>query len=345
MISTKELDPNLLEAEFYKKPFFFSYSSFNKLLTAPAVFYKEYIMKEREETYAKHLLEGIIIHYLVLENQGFDEKFIISSEDLPSPNNQLVADTCFRAYLEQNDDTLELKDFEELILETLKDINLYQSLKDTKDGTGDSKRIGKIVEAKTIAYFNFLKKKKNRTIIDSALLDKCTRRADVVKKNAEMRELLGLDIVPDGRIFGVYNELHIRIDPEEERMFGYQGTIDNLVVDARKKLIRINDFKTTGKSLTDFSDSVEFWNYWLQAAMYIKLVRNFFSEVLTDEWAIEFRFIVFDKYDQLYAFPVRPETMSSWEEKLKEVELQGTYHIESKDFSLPYNYAQGNVEL
>ena len=35
MLKTKELDTNLLEAEFYEKPFKFSYSSLNKLMTSP----------------------------------------------------------------------------------------------------------------------------------------------------------------------------------------------------------------------------------------------------------------------------------------------------------------------
>jgi hypothetical protein len=81
-ISTKELDTNLLEAEFYEKPFYFSYSSLNKLITAPAIFYKEYVRREREDEFKKYLLEGIIIHYLVLEHQGFDDKFLVTSDNL-----------------------------------------------------------------------------------------------------------------------------------------------------------------------------------------------------------------------------------------------------------------------
>ena len=42
---SRELDPNLLEAAFYDKPFKFSYSSMNKVLTSPGIFYKEYVLK------------------------------------------------------------------------------------------------------------------------------------------------------------------------------------------------------------------------------------------------------------------------------------------------------------
>ena len=344
-IQTKELDPHLLEAAFYEKAFQFSYSSMNKVLTSPGIFYREYVLKDREIQYGKHLLEGIIIHYLVLENKGFDDKFLVLSDNLPSDTNRAVADYCFEMYKQKDDTTLILSDFRDEILEHLVEINKHQSLKDTKDGLGDDKRIAKIADQRTLDYFEFLKKKEGRTIIDSALLDKCTRRADIVKANTQMRELLGLDLVSDGRTYGVYNELDLDIKAVEGEHFGYKGIIDNLVVDVQNKTIRINDFKTTGKSLTNFEEAVEYWNYWLQAAMYVKLVKSFLSAVIDEHWTIEFRFIVFDKYDQLYAFPVTAETLQAWVEKMKVVEKEAEYHYVSKDFTLPYEYAQGEVKL
>jgi len=347
MISTKELDPNLLEAEFYDKPFNFSYSSLNKLITSPGIFYTEYILKKREVQYGKHLLEGTIIHYLVLENQGFDEKFIVSSETLPGETNMIVANYCFDAYaaMKDPDETLELCDFEPQILECLKNIDKHQSLKDTKDGLGDDKRVNKIVEPKTEEYFKFLKNKEGRTIIDSAMLDKCTRRGQVVTENVKMRELLGLDLISDGIKYGVYNELYVEVPAKEGSLFGFKGFIDNLVVDVAKKAVYINDFKTTGKTLTKFDESVDFWNYWMQAAVYKQLVKDYLKAVLTDEWTIEFRFIVFDKYDQLYAFEVTNETMDKWETRLQVAIKEASYHYESRDFTLPYDFAKGNVKL
>jgi hypothetical protein len=344
-IQTKELDVNLLEAEFYEKPFYFSYSSLNKLLTAPPLFYKEYILKEREEKHHKYLLEGSLIHYLILENQDFDNKFLVTPDSLPSENSIQVIEHVFKRYLEDDDETLELKDYPKEILEKLEEMDLHQSLKDTKDGLGDDKRIAKIVEPKSELYFEFLKKQKGRIIIDSALLDECTRRADIIKTNSQMRELLGLDIVSDGKRFGVYNELPISIDAEGKELFGYKGVLDNMVIDVKNKLVRINDFKTTSKSLNDFEKSVDYFNYWLQASVYLKLISKFLSKVLTNEWTIEFRFIVFDQYNQLYAFPVSNETLEIWNNKFLEVQKIAKYHYTNKDFTLPYEYALGNVKL
>lgn len=338
-ISTKELDSNLLEAEFYEKPFYFSYSSLNKLLVAPSIFYREYVLKQREDEFKKYLLEGIIIHYLVLEHQGFDDKFLVTPDNLPSANSITVAERIYEIYKEKSDDTLELGDFVQEIDDILTEMNLHQNVKD------QDKRIAKIIEPKTELYFEFLKKQNGRTIIDSALLDTCTRRADIVKSNSQIRELLGLDIISDGKTYGVYNELELKVEAEKEKHFGYKGILDNLVVDVKNKTIRINDFKTTNKTITEFSETVEYWNYWLQAAMYMKLVRNFLRNVIKDDWCIEFRFITFDKYDQLYAFLVSETTMAKWENRLVEIEKQAEYHYTSKDFTLPYDYALSNVKL
>lgn len=346
---------NQKEAEFYSNPFSFSFSSLNTLVTAPKAFYKEYVLKEKEDEFKKYLLEGTLIHYLVLENINFDDKFIVATDDLPSENNVLIAERIFNTlYPNKLKEAIEeatilgtvpptelyLKDFANEIDLILTEINLHQTI---KDGV---KRLAKVIEPKAEAYFNFLKTKNNRTIIDSAMLDKCTKRAGIIKNNSQMRELLGLDIHADGKTFGVYNELHIEIPAEELKLpFGFKGIIDNVVIDVKNKLVRINDFKTTGKSLTEFPDTVKFWNYWIQAVMYTKLINKFFNKILTDSWTIEFRFLVFDKYDQLYPFLVSTETLNNWTIDFENTIKEALYHYNFKDFSLPYNYALGNVKL
>jgi hypothetical protein len=339
MLSTKDLDINYLESKFFENKIYFSYSSLNKLLINPLLFYKEYILLEKDEETYKHLIEGTLIHYLILEHQGFDDKFLVTPDKLPSDNIKQVLDKVYKIYLEQGNDQLTLSDFEDQIDDMLREVDLYQAIKD-KD-----KRIGKVLEQKCIEYFEFLKRQDGRLIIDSATLDSCTERANIVKNNSKMRELLGLDLNSDGINYGVYNELELRIEAEENKLFGYKGIIDNIVVDVKKKKVYINDFKTTSKSLTLFSESVTYWNYWLQAALYLKLVRNYLKSVLKDDWVIEFRFIVFDRYNMLYAFEVTEETIASWLNELNKVEKIAEYHCKSRDFTLPYDYALGIVKL
>ena len=360
MIQTKEIDVNLLEAEFYEKDFKFSYSSMSKLVTAPKLFYRDYILKQREESFGKHLLEGILIHYLVLEENGgakFDDSFIVTSDTLPSENVMIVIDKVFKEYESHDEEPAggaTLAAYSTLILNTLIDINLYQALKDDKKPpagggpmrTGDEKRLDKVIETKTEEYFQFLINKKGRTIIDSAILDKCTRRADIVKANDRMRDLLGLDLENDGKNYGVYNEIMLDCEAVEGMPFGYKGIVDNMVVDVANKVIRINDFKTTGKNLTDFPKSVEIWNYWIQTVVYMKLIKEYLKGVLSKGgWRIEFRFLVVDKYDQLYDFEVTEETLKEWTARFEQTEKDAVYHYENREYTLPVDYISGNVKL
>src|SRR5690606_28066441 len=110
--------------------------------TAPSIFYTEYVLKKKEIRLEKHLLEGTLIHYLLLDNLAFDEKFLVTPETLPSDNSMKVANSIFEIYSQKitedpSNDKLELVDFEIEILEVLQEMNLHQALKDTKDGTGD----------------------------------------------------------------------------------------------------------------------------------------------------------------------------------------------------------------
>ena len=340
MIETIAKDNNLLEAEFYSKKFYFSYSSMNKLLLSPSVFYKEYILKQKDDEHKKYLLEGTLIHFLVLEDQArFDDHFIVSSENLPSANSIAVVENIFNIYQQQDNKSLELKDFEDEVDQALTDLNLHQHIKDP------AKRLAKIVEPKAEQYFNFLKNKGDKTIIDSELLDKCTQRAEIVKSNKQIMDLLGAHLECDHKTCAVYNELKLQYAEDE---WGYKGILDNVVIDVPSKTVRINDFKTSSKPLDQFTDAVEYWNYWLQAIVYLKLIRNFLEEkvkVDPDKWNIEFRFIVFDRYDQLYPFKVSDSTVKDWENNFKIIIEDIKYHMISRDFTLPAKFAKGNVEL
>ena len=126
---------------FYESKFYFSYSSINKLLFSPRLFHSHYILNEREDSIDQHLVMGRVIHCLLLDENNFNNEFIVTPGKLPSDNPRQVINEVFKVFLEVSwDSDMSLIDFEDVILEKLKSINLYQSLKDTKDGTGDEKR-------------------------------------------------------------------------------------------------------------------------------------------------------------------------------------------------------------
>jgi len=324
--------------------FKFSYSSLKKLLDTPKIFYKEYVLGEKEISTEKYLLEGSLIHYLLLDNEKFDSKYIVASDKLPSPTNIAVAKYVF----ENSSKGSSLEDNETLILKKLQELDKHQSLKDTKDGvTGDSKRLKKIIEPNTEEYYKFLQLKGSKEIIDSEMLDKCTRRVDIIKEDLDTLKLLGLgeykDLYQD-----VKCEYPIDIKNVRGSRFGLKGILDNVTVDKNSK-VTINDFKTTSKDLSKFSETVDFYRYSLQAAVYVELVRVMFEEELDIKLSssdINFNFVVFDRFDQLYTFPVSKDTLDNWKiEFVHDILPKVTWHVESQRYDLPYEFALKKVYL
>ena len=79
------------EEEFYANDAFcFSYSSLNKLLFSPSLFYKDYILKQREIQTDKHLIAGKLIHCLVFEPENLLKKFNLVPGKTPSDSVRKV---------------------------------------------------------------------------------------------------------------------------------------------------------------------------------------------------------------------------------------------------------------
>ena len=110
------------------------------------------------------------------------------------------------------------------------------------------------------------------------------------------------------------------------------------------KEITIIDFKTTSKSLEKFAETVDFYNYWMQAVIYTTMViKN--NEKDVTSYKINFKFVVIDNYDQVYVFDVRNETLQEWFLGFNNVLKVVNYHWEERDYSLPYEFAKNNVTL
>jgi len=335
MIQTKEgINVLALEEEFYSKPFNLSYSGLNRLLFSPKLFYSHYVLQQKEEKLDSYLLEGKVIHCLLLDSDNFNKQFVVSPLSLPSDNPKLVVDKVFRYAQETNSLDQDLRSFEAVILDILKEINLHQSLKT------DEQRVDKMVTDQTVSYFDFLKQKGSKDVIDTEMYNRCLESVQVLRQNPEVVKVLDL--------YGnsgstVYSEHQIQIDLPGYP-FGLKGIIDNLVVNESNKTIVINDLKTTGKTVAEFAETVDYYNYWLQAAIYKKLVMMNFA--VDGTWKVEFNFIVIDKYKQTYVFPVSDETMNKWYlTGLSNALAKAKYHYEKREFSLPYDMVVTKVVL
>ena len=316
------------EENFYKKKFHFSYSGFNKLLFAPSAFYKHYILNQREDKMEQHLIEGSLLHCLLLEEDKFHDKYVVSPVNLPGDSIKNVVDKVFVKALVTNNLHLSLEELEDDIVQILQDINLYQSLKT------DAQRVEKVVTDASISYYNFLATKGDKAVIDEDTLNKVKGYAEIVRSNDKITSLLNIG--------GTYSQSEVPLVMDTQYDFGLRGFVDNINIDHDAKVIYINDLKTSGKMLQDFPETIDYYKYWLQAAVYCRLVRANYS---LGNYKIKFHFIVVDKLTQCYAFEVSTVTLNSWMDKLDEIMKIADYHYTNRKFDLPYEYEVGNVIL
>lgn len=332
MVNTK-LDSKGLEDKFYSQPFSFSYSGLSKLLYSPGLFYNHYILQEREERLDQHLIEGKVIHCMLLDNGSFNNQFIVSPSNLPSTNSKSVIDKLFydKKVVEG-----ELEEHDQLILEILRDINLHQSLKT------DQQRLDKIITEDVKSYWGFLKQKGNKDLLDQETLDKCTKSVEILKNDKHVNELMGLTM-SDFELQEIFNEQPIETELKNAP-FGLKGIVDNIKIDYAAKTVYINDLKTSSKTLSEFKESIEYYNYDLQAAIYSVLVSYKFSEILNSSWKIQFSFVVIDKYQQVGIYEVSQDTLIRWDEKLSNTLEIARAHYITRDYTKPAEFiAQGKV--
>lgn len=330
----------IMQDKFYEKKFYFSYSSLNKLMWSPAVFYQLYVLGMKEEKVDQHLVQGKIVHALLLEEDKFNEQFIVSPSKLPGDGVKAVVDRVFAHYLElsQNGDArTELNEFDNAILDVMKDMNYFQALKT------DQQRLDKIIIPEATNYWDFLKVKGDKTLIDQPSLDFCKSAVELVKKDKNLCKLIGCNLSDFDNV-EVFNEEFMEATASN-RPFGIKGIIDNLVINHDEKVIYINDVKTTSKDLKDFPETIEFYSYWLQAIIYCTLVSIKYNDLLQKGYALKFHFVVIDKMFQTYAFPVSEKTLSAWLERLNGTLNKAEWHYTNKSYDLPYEFATGSVTL
>jgi hypothetical protein len=320
--------------EFYSKPFYFSYSSLNKLLFSPKHFYEHYVLKQKEDKIESYLIEGKMLHCLLLEPENFEKQFIIQPGKTPTGKTLDVLLKVYEHYLELNNPDLELSDMSDTILNILSSINLHQSLKT------DEQRIDKIITSENKDYFNFLKVREGKSITDHGTKLKVEESVNYVKANNEIMSLLNLESTD------TYNELYLNIDIPNVS-FGLKGFIDNISIDHSSKTIFVNDLKTTSKPIQRFPESIEFYRYDLQAAIYYTLVKHKIKELdeKAEKYKIVFTFIAVDSFNNAYPFQVSPSTMKTWLTNLSQALKKAQYHYDKKDYTLPFELATYSIIL
>jgi len=236
-------------------------------------------------------------------------------------------------------DAKTLADCEEfVILDSLKSMNLYQSLK------ADEARLNKIRTEEAEMYWKFLNNK-DKDVIDRDTFDRVGVSINYLKNNEEVLDILVNDAPTDFDLDPVtyYKEQYLKSELVDCD-FGLHGYVDFYKVDTDKKEVTIVDLKTTGKTVADFKETIDFYNYWLQAAIYMKLVYDSLGDD-RDEYKIQFKFIVIDKYYQVYVFDVTEQTINDWADGFAGVLNVAKFHYNSRNYSLPMDMLVNKVKL
>jgi hypothetical protein len=307
----------------------------------PQAFYQMYVLGNREEKTESYLVNGKIIHALLLEPEKFDQQFIISPNKLPGDSTRSVVDRIYHHHVElakNGDERTSLVEFTDAILDVLKDINLHQSLKT------DQQRIDKVFTPEAVEYWNFLKTKGNKTLIDQETYDFCKIGVDLIKLNKEVCSLIGCDVNEFSNGKEVFNELPAEVDMTD-KPFGLKGIIDNVVIDHDNQIIYINDIKTTSKELKDFPESIEFYNYWMQAAIYSTIIAIKYLHLIDRGYQFQFHFVVIDKNYQVYPFLVSENTLNNWFDRFNKTIEKAHWHYANKNYDLPYDFALHKITL
>jgi hypothetical protein len=322
------------ENEFFDKTFMMSYSGLNKLVHSPASFYHHYVLGQKEDVYDKNMIEGSLIHCLLLNPSDFEDQFVLSSDANPSENQIQVLHRLYEHYKElkaSGDHREELDEFNYAITDILQDINLYQSMK-------PETRLAKMVNDSTRSYWEYLKKSEGRTVIDHDTHDFAKAVVEKITSNAQIMDLMGF-FGDEMNGITMQNESELVTFLGEDLPFGIRGFLDNMVFDKQKKEIRINDLKKTGKELKSFTESIDYFRYWMQAAFYNMLVKKIYlSKPEYSDYKLIFRFIVVDPYMQIAPIKVTDETMKKWEEDTMTLLAEASYHFNNKNFELPYQF-------
>ena len=314
--------------------FKFSYSSMNRLRFSPKLFYKDYILKDREPKLDKHLIEGRLLHLLLLQPDNFENDFALLPGKIPSDSLRkvlmLIPNHTEKKELSKVDDNV--------ILDCLHQVNLYQSLKNS------DKRVAKVRTPECEDYYRFMLLSEGKDIIDQDMYDKTAERVEIVKSKKDIMDLLD-PVVTDFELdeTETFAESYLECDLRDLK-FGLKGYVDKYIIDHKKRSITIIDIKTSGKSITDFVDTVDYYNYWMQAAIYTMLVLKNVPDGIQG-YKINFNFIVVDTYNQIYNFEVSEQTMQSWGKNLMSIIKACEFHLNEMNFDLPYEFINNKVIL
>lgn len=311
---------------------YFSPSALSLFFYSPNKWYKRYIegvIEKDPETEAQLL--GSVVHCLLLRKDDFDKEFLIPNFKVPTAPVKAIVDKIYRDHCKDTELNRELEDFTQEILWLCQESDYNMHLK------SDDARVKKVIEPGK-EYFQYLKSAEGKRILTQENYDKCLLVVEKLKSDPTVLELLAFESKEE-------NYFEVQVQEKYNAYFGLKGVLDNYRIDHAQKTIFLNDLKVTTKKLNEFVESVNYWRYDRQIAIYAYMLCMKYDYLLADNYRLKAHFIVVDKDNDVYCFPIKEETLLSWFEKMKEELTTVSWHIQNDKFNLPYEFERGLIAI
>lgn len=227
------------------------------------------------------LLFGSMVDCLVTKPEEFPKQYLIAEIPALSETMQAVA-----GYLLEEHSSSSLAFItDEDILAAAKVLNVYPTYK-------DATRVQKIRESCS-EYYNLMKKSGDKVVVASSIGDEAVKAADAL-----LNDPLTSQFLRPNEFFGDYDILfQLQFTGVSPDGIPFKGMLDAVKIDHANKRIYPCDIKTT-KDVYSFEDSFFKYRYYLQAEMYMYLLKETIKEKcpeLAEYQMMPYQFIVIDR--------------------------------------------------
>lgn len=184
-------------------------------------------------------------------------------------------------------------------------------------------------------YFNFLKESNGKLSISKQNLWLIEKAKTNLTNNKKSFDLLFNDFIHEKNGVEIFNEYPIEFEYEGIKC---KAKIDKLFIDHKNKKIVLVDLKTTGKPISKFKESVQFYEYNRQLAWYKLAINTKFK--LDYEFEIFIIAIAMDtSCDEVIVYKIPNKLIASGEDSYKKLINLYKEHLKY-GFDFPIEYYQ-----
>lgn len=286
----------------YRRLDILSYSSIKYFLDDRKKFYRKYILKQdvkdEDETNNSALRMGSLVDCLLFTPENLDDKFTLLNSEPPTGIMQkLVINLYNRTLMNTDKDGYITKSLEDLLKLAVADTShdnegTQIAFKRKKADTFEKIQERFLNEGQE--YYTELRNRNNKILISNKELEQANKIVNILKTHKYTRDIIN----------STTSENQVMLQGEIEGV-KVKCMIDKVVYDHVNKKIYLYDLKTTW-NVDEFDNNYLKYRYYIQNAVYTKLMMDYVKDNLSNYQVMPLCFIVVDKLT--YMDPIIYET-------------------------------------